>query len=642
MIQPTIHKYFHAPRPIRAAAKTTFLHLPFTVRREIYLLSGLLANSTIYLNYISPSNEKCNQEYSPLGCEHWPTEPSIAPRSQSLAHFLDRYLSWPQIHLNRHCGCIDEPRANFNPPGFGYRCTCDPLPWQLLYVSNTIAGEVSSIFYSENHFRIFRDGIGGLSCINFLPQTAIRTIRSLEVCLNPIDPEFDFDRRLVGPEEDPDIWYHPGSKQQRLLSGAKPHCETAIDEWKKLCWVLQTHTQPNQLKLFLTSSLADIKIAAEILRPLSQLPPLRECAIRLGTGIPNNSTDYSRHRVLAERHVNRLTQRSFPSPFNFAALPTEIQLQILSHTSLVTPYDLVCSLNYSASSVFKLTFYEARTFLSPCYYAKLVPLDAICCDDCSPSLQMCQCWSRHAAFSSTCTCWRFPLSFFLVNKRMKDLSEAVFYGSNHFRILSSYWRNYKKLEIYNFLTWIPGNGRVYLRNLTWEMTWRSKEYWDGYLLQGDETHDQWLATLDLLVALPQGQLCLTIDANFSQSSIYLTNGGSEYSDSGEIDQPSVYISEAEHSFNVAKMIAKDLARYGVRFKDLFFHFVWPKVGPWKGEGEFGYGWAEPAVEKKRDKGAVLEKLVMGSNYEGEVRGKYKRRKAWNGYREPLLPWVREQ
>ncbi|KAH6694872.1 hypothetical protein BKA61DRAFT_623996 [Leptodontidium sp. MPI-SDFR-AT-0119] len=640
MVQPTIYKYFHAPRPIRAAAKTTFLHLPFAVRREIYLLSGLLTNSTVYLNYISSSNEHCIQEYSPVGREHWPTEPSIAPRSQSLAHFLDRYLCWPQVHLNRHCACIDEPSTNYNPPGFGYRCTCDPLPWQLLYVSKTIADEVSSIFYSENHFSIFRDGIGGLSCINFLPKTALRTIGSLEVCLDPIDPEFDFGRRLVGPEEDLDIWDHPGSKQQRLFGNAKRYRETSIDEWKRLCWVLQTHTQPNQLKLLLTYNTADIEIAAELLRPLSQLPPLRECAIHLGTPLPENSIDYIRLQVLAKSQVNRLTKRFLPSTFNFAALPTEIQLQILSHTSLVTPYDLIWGYNDYISSTIKSTFYEARAYRRPGFRPN-PSLDAMCCGNCSPSLQICSCWTCHAAFSSTCTCWRFPLSFFLVNKRMKELSAVVFYGSNHFRVLPRHWNNSRKLEIYNFLTWIPRDGRAYLRNLTWEMTWETKEEWDGYLLQGDETHDQWLATLEFLTALPHRQLRLTIDAKFSQGDIYIANGGSEYYDSGVLVPPSVYISEAEHSFSVAKMVAEDLVNRDLRFKDLFWHFVWPKVGTWRGEGEMGYGWAEATVEKRRDKGAVLEKMVMGSGYEGEERGKYKRRKAWNGYRECLPPWLRE-
>lgn len=177
MAQPKIHQYFHLPRPIRIAAKTTFLHLPFNVRREIYLLSGLVANSAIYFNYIPSSNEHCIQEYSPFDREDLPTEPKITPRSQSLTHFLDRYLSWPQIHLNRYCGCEDKYGQIM-----GNLCTCEPFPWQLLYISKPIADEVSPIFYSENHFCIFRDSLGELSGIGLLPRTALRAIGSLEVC----------------------------------------------------------------------------------------------------------------------------------------------------------------------------------------------------------------------------------------------------------------------------------------------------------------------------------------------------------------------------------------------------------------------------------------------------------------------------
>lgn len=54
------------------------------------------------------------------------------------------------------------------------------------------------------------------------------------------------------------------------------------------------------------------------------------------------------------------------------------------------------------------------------------------------------------------------------------------------------------------------------------------------LVQGDETHDQWLATLDLRAAFPKGQLRLTIDTSFSESEIYLANGGTQWYDSGVV------------------------------------------------------------------------------------------------------------
>lgn len=140
--------------------------------------------------------------------------------------------------------------------------------------------------------------------------------------------------------------------------------------------------------------------------------------------------------------------------------------------------------------------------------------------------------------------------------------------------------------------------------------------------------------------MPRGKLQLTIDAKYSQGEVCHANGGDEYEESDVHVPCSVYIAEAEHSFNVAKLVAEDLVKSGVRFKDLFWHFVWPKVGPSRGEGEMGYGWEVDAVEKMRDRGRVLEQIVMGSGYEGEERGKYERRKAWNGYRDDQPPWHR--
>lgn len=265
-------------------------------------------------------------------------------------------------------------------------------------------------------------------------------------------------------------------KQQQLLTkSAFRHKPSPFDAGEQLCRLLQAHIQPNQLKLALTCDIADIEIAEEIIRLFSQLPLLRDCAIRLGTFLPDSSIDFTPLQVLAERHGKHLTNQHILKTFSFAALPTEIQLQILSHTSLVTPYDLIWGFNTPISSAIKSTFYEARIFRDYPNHRSHTE----CCGDCSPSPHICSWWTSNAAFSSMCNCSRFPLSFFLVNKRMKELAEAVFYGQNHFRVLPSSCNRSKDLEIYNFLTWIPGNGRAYLRDLTWEMTWRVKENWGG-------------------------------------------------------------------------------------------------------------------------------------------------------------------
>lgn len=86
------------------------------------------------------------------------------------------------------------------------------------------------------------------------------------------------------------------------------------------------------------------------------------------------------------------------------------------------------------------------------------------------------------------------------------------------------------------------------------------------------------------------------------------------------------------------MIADDLVRREVRFRDLFWHLVWPEVGSRQQEEEKGLGGVEHEAEKSRDRGVVLEKMVMGSEYKGLEKGKYERRKEWNGYRKHFPYW----
>jgi hypothetical protein len=46
---------------------------------------------------------------------------------------------------------------------------------------------------------------------------------------------------------------------------------------------------------------------------------------------------------------------------------------------------------------------------------------------------------------------------------MNKIAEEVFYGQNHFSILP-WWHNAsRKLEIWNFVSWIPESARRHLR-----------------------------------------------------------------------------------------------------------------------------------------------------------------------------------
>jgi hypothetical protein len=475
MAQRTLYDYFHLQQPRKPPCRVTFLHLPFHIRRDIYLYAGLRSNTTIYLNYMCSSEETCIQEYDSHYPEQWPTEDEIAPDSQSLSHFLDGYLPWPSIHLDRHCACSDI-RLSAN---WYNGCKCEPLPHQLLYVSKGIADEVFSIFYSENHFSVFRDGLGGLSGLHSLANGALAKIRSLSICLN------FFDGDIYGRQFGPDSWlWSPychalcfDSKRERLFRNSKRHDEvSSIKEWQQLCQLLKVNIQPDRLKLSFICDSADLEIAEEVLRPFSQVPLLRECSIRLGLNYSraaSENSDALKLQNLARQTIDKMTGRPVPGTFRYSNLPNEIQLQILAYTDLVTPYDIVWALNTSAAHVIKSPFYEHRTFPHPDD-----PQGSTCCGQCSSTPQACSCWTRFAAFSSTCTCWQFPLSFFLINKKMKEQAEFLFYSKNHFFLLPMKSNQSEKLEIWNFLTWIPGDGRKYLHSLTWNLTWNLEDHWN--------------------------------------------------------------------------------------------------------------------------------------------------------------------
>lgn len=255
------------------------------------------------------SNEHCIQEYDPHYSEHWPIEDEIAPRSESLSHFLNGYLPWPGIRLDRHCACLDVRHS----ANWYNGCRCEPLPYQLLYVSNIIADEVSSIFYSENHFSVFRDCLGGLSGLHSLPQGALAKMTSLSICLNFVNGDG------YGREFGPESWGQychavcSASKRERLFHNSTRHDEvSSIKERQELCRLLKVNIQPNQLNMSFICDSADLEIAEEVLRPFSQLPLLNECAIRLGLIYFQPSTDHSDAlplQQLAEQTIDKVTCR---------------------------------------------------------------------------------------------------------------------------------------------------------------------------------------------------------------------------------------------------------------------------------------------------------------------------------------------
>jgi len=101
------------------------------------------------------------------------------------------------------------------------------------------------------------------------------------------------------------------------------------------------------------------------------------------------------------------------------------------------------------------------------------------------------------------------------------------------------------------------------------------------------------------------QLSLIIDPGFDLQSV-LWSYGSEYEDVPE----DCGTAEAEYTWTVCERLAHSLSRNN-NLENLFIYFVWP--------------FEKHKDGLPKDRGAILEKKVMGEEYDSRSRGKLERR-----------------
>ncbi|KAF1975213.1 hypothetical protein BU23DRAFT_377839, partial [Bimuria novae-zelandiae CBS 107.79] len=108
----------------------------------------------------------------------------------------------------------------------------------------------------------------------------------------------------------------------------------ALKEWEQLVLRLAEYIRPNHLVLYLIVNVHDVETAEAVLKPLDQLPTLKNCGLWLNNDpIPDINT-------LVRATVKRLKSPRTPDePFNFLGLPIELRLRILEYSDLI--YDSV-------------------------------------------------------------------------------------------------------------------------------------------------------------------------------------------------------------------------------------------------------------------------------------------------------------
>ncbi|RDL33241.1 uncharacterized protein BP5553_08680 [Venustampulla echinocandica] len=538
-----------------------FTDLPPPVRRSIYILAGLVRFCPISLN-----TEGVNKAEFLAEC---------------MAYCLDIPVRDSNSQANSRCFYRQKRSWNkcvvASPEGFD--CMCMPLPIALLRVSKAVHNEVSSILYAENMFRICRSDQGGLSSLFALSSAALQSLRSLSIKLNACscvpnhqcsDDDYLINSFLKGCQE-----CHMTCKIGRDFPASVENAagRELISERNQLLPRLAMYLSPASLRLSIVCDTLDYATAKPFTDVSIQLPQLAECSIRLGQA-PNPAV-----HCLAEEAVYRLTSNPTDhlKPFNFGALPVEIQRRILTHTDLVSP--------------FKVAWYHGGGLST-----------SECCRQCTDALEACFCSVRHAAFSSMpCQCWVFPSALFLVSRKLHEYATEIFFSKNTF---VAYPGDASpdppdSLHLLCFFQQLPPTALQYLSNLRIELSGLDYHLVDS----GTEFQKNWTMAIDFIsqnLVLHRLGLRVVDETSRGATEAWYTTG---VDDSAELEA---------QEWQLYQHLAEPLVKLK-SIKDLWIHFSRPVHGKYYGD---------KSLELRQQREIILEKSIIGDAYDNAARGKF--------------------
>jgi hypothetical protein len=606
MRQQTLHGYFPTTyKPAKPSSKLSLLDLPYDIRHRIYVLAGLVRFCPIDLNLEYTNPALAQQEH-----EYWQNSWEYRHRTQDFNYFALFRCVYRQRRF------LDDP---WNPvmDETEVYCVCDldPLPYNLLYVSRAIHDEVSFILYSENQFKICRSAPSGLSPLLNLGVRALASLTSLSVRLNACL----YIPRYHCPEINRHGWwgncdYHKACKSvpdKPFGQVASRHDKLFMSEWTEVCYRIAAHGT-SRLRLSLMCDIGNLETARKITQPL-EMAILGKCSIRLG----QDPTPETIH--LAQASALHAMKVPDTEPFRFTDLPGEIQDQILGYTDLVAPDELEWSP--------RIGLYTSRLYTRHC------------CRTCTDTLEACYCPTQHAAFSPSCTCWSFPLPIFRASRKVNSAATRIFYSQNHFIVNQFEPKGHDRsefrpvLEISQFLRGLPARALPHLRSISWLLP-KVDPHRLQYLVPGASDASDWRQTILFMTRnLELWKLNLTLD---------MSAGRCDYPFESSEHKPE---SRTEHAMwdryvrivePLSLLKQTHLKKKGL--KNLFIHVSWPcipraiaeeeeSLKQWAPQRLAGDGWEaisreKPGSVEKRDEWAqILERRVMGRDYDSFARGK---------------------
>lgn len=534
MPQRRLETYFSVPLQRRTEGTKSFLDLPYAIRRQIYILVGLVRFCPIDLN------------------------------REGLREELDlRDTDWECFYYERRFYGKSYGEVPVVP------CGCPYLPSSLLYVSRTVSREIVSILYSENKFTVDRSGSRGLKPLQNLSSEAVTALRSLTIRLNNCSCTYGhssfplhraFEPREIAPchglcETD--------GLHNRPIGNRARQDKALLRTWYELVSSLAPYISPGLMNLSVICDTKDLDTAYQVTAPLSQFPLLKNCSIRLAENL-----DWKMF-LLARARTLELTGQPMdlaPNPSKYH-VPEEIIEQILGYTQLIAPFDLEWIPNNG-----------------------LVPFD--CCKKCTDTLDFCSC--NHAAYSSTCICWKLPMSIFLTSHAVYRIATTFFYSRNKFVLFPDgieSWCPYRmptssQSPLAQFIEALPRGALPHLRHITLRFPYcHLNEF-----AQNKKTGVKWGSAIDLLArkaSLPKLTLILDI------------NRGSVHGDP--------VLSKAQQLEAYKRMLQPLNQLRGIR--NLFVFLRGERSSEFRG---------------------ILEKSIMGPYYDADANGKLQeRRRRWH-------------
>lgn len=396
----------------------SFLDLPYDARRQVYIRAGLVRVCPVNMNTEKLDHTAFEQE----GFE-WVERVEWHPSNDT-----ERFIMASEVRC-RYQTQLRGLGHLLILSSTGIDCMCPRLPMALLRICKALYNEVFKILYTENRFRVCQTLAHGLRPLLDLSPYAVAYLRTLSIRLNRCCcTGYEPCELKTGLFEEVEGYCgkcHSGGgcrggrdvplQLRTKLNGSTAEAQGTSHQqdaqtlylWREVANHLSKHVQPGKLRLSVICDCADEETAQHVTMPLTSLPRLAACDIRLGQRPNTSQADLAQKTALDL--VGRPSDRSFP----FALLPFELQMRVLSYTQLVHPQGIIT------------------------WWPLTLPHMSECCLACTGTLDACCCYVQHGAFSTSdtrCSCWVLPVSLFLVNHRFYECGMEIFFSRNIFQL----------------------------------------------------------------------------------------------------------------------------------------------------------------------------------------------------------------